>query len=153
MDRTFNRVLVIGMGLIVLLLIANAWLGYHITRQLNEAVAWVAHTQEVMDALEEVASTMKDAQTGQRGFIITGETRYLEPYDSATAGIDEKVQRLQLLTAAGYARLHRLRQDGLRLGSFGFRGLERDMARPQARGANVGASKGMSITGIEGPVT
>ena len=55
--------------------------------------------QEVMDALEEVVSTMKDAQTGERGYILTGETRYLEPYNSATATIDEKIQRLKRLTA------------------------------------------------------
>ena len=59
----------------------------------------MAHTHEVMDALEELVSTMKDAQTGERGYIITGEIRYLEPYNSATAAIDEKIQRLKRLTA------------------------------------------------------
>jgi PAS domain S-box-containing protein len=98
MGRGFYSRLAISLGLIVVLLIGNAWLGYHNTRQLNEAAALVVHTQEVMDALEELVSTTKDAQTGERGYIITGETRYLEPYDAATAAMDEKIQRLKRLT-------------------------------------------------------
>ena len=84
MDQSFSKGLILGMGLIILLLIGNAWIGYHNIRQLNEDAAWVAHTQEVMDALEEVVSTMKDAQTGERGYLLTGENRYLQPYESAT---------------------------------------------------------------------
>ncbi|MGO8749777.1 MAG: CHASE3 domain-containing protein, partial [Thermoguttaceae bacterium] len=98
MDQIFNKGLVISMGFVILLLIGDAWLGYHNIRQLNEDAGQVVHTQEVLGILEDVASTMKDAQTGQRGYIITGETRYLEPYDAATATIDEKVQRLKRLT-------------------------------------------------------
>ena len=41
----------------------------------------VAHTHEVLDALEQLISTLKDAETGQRGYLITGEPRYLDPYE------------------------------------------------------------------------
>ena len=58
----------------------------------------VAHTDEVLDALEGVVSTMKDCETGQRGYLITGEDRYLEPYNVAVTAIQDRVQRLKQLT-------------------------------------------------------
>ena len=42
----------------------------------------VAHTHEVLENLERIVSQLKDAETGQRGFVITGETHYLEPYSA-----------------------------------------------------------------------
>jgi CHASE3 domain sensor protein len=62
-----NRPFVFGLGLLAGLLVANAWLSFRNTRQLDEDAAWVAHTHEVLDALEELLSTVKDAETGQRG--------------------------------------------------------------------------------------
>ena len=41
--------------------------------------------RETMADLDQVESTMKDAETGQRGFLISGDDRYLEPYRDATA--------------------------------------------------------------------
>jgi len=108
MNRTFNTSLVVSMGLIVILLIGNTWLGYYNLHQLRENTAWVAHSLEVLDALEEILSTMKDAQTGERGYIITGDRGYLEPYNAATAVIDEKVERLKRLTADNPAQQARL---------------------------------------------
>jgi len=110
MGRTFNRGLILSLSVLILLLIGNAWLGYRNTRQLNEDAAWVAHTQEVMDSLEEVVSAMKDAQTGERGFIITGDDHYLEPFNSTTAIIDDKIQRLKRLTAANARQQARIPQ-------------------------------------------
>ena len=41
---------------------------------------------------------MKDSETGQRGYLITGEDRYLEPYNAAVAAIQDRVQRFKHLT-------------------------------------------------------
>jgi PAS domain S-box-containing protein len=41
---------------------------------------------------------MKDSETGQRGYLITGEDRYLEPYNAAVAVIQDRVQRFKHLT-------------------------------------------------------
>jgi PAS domain S-box-containing protein len=41
--------------------------------------------RETMAALDQLESTMKDAETGQRGFLLSGDERYLEPYRDATA--------------------------------------------------------------------
>jgi PAS domain S-box-containing protein len=56
--------------------------------------AWVEHTQNVLLELGTVESLLKDAETGQRGFLYTGEPRYLEPYNDALSQIDSHLSSL-----------------------------------------------------------
>jgi signal transduction histidine kinase/DNA-binding response OmpR family regulator len=90
----------IGVGftfaLIFILLIASV--SYQSTVKLTETAAWRSHTYQVLKALKEVISSIQDAETGQRGFLITGEERYLEPFYSAEKSIDQNVQNLINLT-------------------------------------------------------
>src|SRR5262249_20608491 len=68
----------------------------------------------VQEALEEALSLLKDAETGQRGFLITGEEGYLKPYDDAVAALGPQLDKLDGLVAAdaelrqGVAELRRL---------------------------------------------
>src|SRR5579863_10037620 len=61
--------------------------------------AWVEHTQQVLLELGAVESLLKDAETGQRGFLYTEEPRYLEPYNTAVAQLDAHMNQLQQLIA------------------------------------------------------
>ena len=81
------------------LLILNVATSYCNTLKLVENERWVSHTHRVLTELEATLSTLKDAETGQRGYLLTGEERYLEPYHSAIARINEQVVELQQLTA------------------------------------------------------
>src|SRR6202022_275972 len=60
---------------------------------------WVTHTHEVLNGVENLLSLMKDAETGQRGYIITGQQSYLEPFNQATGKIHQQVSELRRLTA------------------------------------------------------
>jgi CHASE3 domain sensor protein len=44
----------------------------------------VNHAHEVLGQLDHLLAEMTDAETGQRGYLITGSVRYLEPYQQAT---------------------------------------------------------------------
>jgi CheY-like chemotaxis protein/CHASE3 domain sensor protein len=57
----------------------------------------MTHALEVIQHLGTVLSLAKDAETGQRGFLLTGEERYLEPYTTATAALPAEVQELDRL--------------------------------------------------------
>ena len=59
----------------------------------------VSHSNEVLAGLEAVLSTLKDAETGERGYLITGNRDYLKPYLSAVRSVQDRVQRLRDLTA------------------------------------------------------
>jgi CHASE3 domain sensor protein len=81
----------LALGIVLIVLILDAVLSYRSTRTLIEANARVAHSHEVLAQLEATLSTMTEAETGLRGYLITGEGRYLKPYQAAVARIEENV--------------------------------------------------------------
>lgn len=67
------------------------------TRTLERNAGLVMHTHEVLTRTTEILSTVKDAETGQRGYLLTGDVRYLEPYQAAAAQIDARLAELDSL--------------------------------------------------------
>ncbi len=78
-----------AMGLI------TCWQISDVSRARQEAI----RAQEFLTQLESVLSTLKDAETGQRGFLLTGKESFLEPYNGATSRIDLSVVSLRQLLA------------------------------------------------------
>ena len=64
-----------------------------------EAAEQVAHTLEVQRRLDALLSQVKDAETGQRGYLLTGQESYLDPYRNARVSIPGELQTLKVLTA------------------------------------------------------
>jgi PAS domain S-box-containing protein len=107
MARTANRsAVVIGLALAVLIL--NAVASYHNAHHLAQSHALVEHTHEVRAEVEHVLSLLKDAETGQRGYLLTAEDRYLDPYRTAVTEVTTAIQRLQDLTADNPRQQRRL---------------------------------------------
>ena len=77
--------------------VASGFVSYLNTRTLNEDARQVTHTHEVLWALSDLLSLIKDAETGQRGYLITGDDRYLEPYTAAVAHIDQRMSDIERL--------------------------------------------------------
>jgi PAS domain S-box-containing protein len=71
---------------------------YMSLRRLSAANWWVAHTQEVRTELTETLSAFQDAETGQRGYIITGDLTYLVPFRTARRLLPKRLARLEALT-------------------------------------------------------
>ena len=76
--------------------------------RLNENAAWVAHTHEVLSRLESLIAATTDAETAERGYVITGDESFLEPYRRSAALVDEHARRLRQLTADNRAQQQRL---------------------------------------------
>ena len=95
MGRTLDKRVLIGLGSVVALLVVIPVLTYWNTNQLNEDARWVAHTQEVLGLTADVLLTLVDAETGQRGFIITGKDDFLQPYNAALVRLDERLAKLR----------------------------------------------------------
>ena len=66
---------------------------------LRADTAKVVHTHDVITELGNLLSATQDAETGQRGFLLTGDKRYLEPYQDAIARADASVVAIQSLTS------------------------------------------------------
>lgn len=76
--------------------------------RLRDDATWVQHTDEVIIRLELLFSVMTDAQNGHRGYVVTGDETYLEPYRVAVQTADSDVRRLRKLTADNPAQQRRL---------------------------------------------
>jgi len=64
----------------------------------SEAARWEKHSYLVINEFDTLISTLKDAETGQRGFIITGDRKYLTPYYEALKVVDRRLSILRSLT-------------------------------------------------------
>ncbi|MBD2529648.1 response regulator [Nostoc flagelliforme FACHB-838] len=73
-------------------------ISYQSTNDLIETSRKENHTYQVLSQLEELNLQLTNAETGQRGYIITGEQRYLEPYNAAIQLLNQKFRQLQRLT-------------------------------------------------------
>ncbi|HEX3477478.1 MAG TPA: response regulator [Kofleriaceae bacterium] len=74
----------------------------------NTAAEAVHHTEDTEDHLHRFLSALKDAETAQRGFLLTGTERYLEPYPLALAAITAELVELRRLTRDSPAQQRRL---------------------------------------------
>ena len=88
-----------GVAVTLAVLIIGGSSGYVNARRLNADRRLVAHTHEVIGSLETLLSTLKDAETGQRGYLLTQDEEYLAPYESALQEVSSELARLQTLTA------------------------------------------------------
>jgi PAS domain S-box-containing protein len=66
----------------------------------KETTERVAQSRLILQKLETVLSSVKDAETGQRGYLLTGQESYLEPYNLAIKQIEPQIQQLKTLTIA-----------------------------------------------------
>lgn len=68
------------------------------------------HTTEVLIQIEQVLISLIDAETGQRGFILTGQVRYLGPYDAGVSLVNTQIDNLQELTSDNPNQQQRIKQ-------------------------------------------
>ncbi len=92
MQKRFG--VIAGFLILLLLLVLNtAVLRYQLAVQVGHQ-GWFSHSKRVVQALRDTESLLKDAETGQRGFLYTGKIEYLAPYRVASAQIDSRLHDL-----------------------------------------------------------
>lgn len=97
----------IAISLVVVTLIVSGWMTYENYRQLLADRMLVRHTNQVLMTIEQVEAAIIDAETSQRGYIITGETPYLKPYRKAVAAVDQYLDEFQHLVQDNPAQRQR----------------------------------------------
>ena len=81
---------------------------YMSTTQLIAASDSRKHTYDVLDKLSGLLSLTLDVETGQRGYALTGEDRFLEPYRAALGRIDDHLLEIRKLTSDNPRQLERV---------------------------------------------
>ncbi|TWO78901.1 CHASE3 domain-containing protein, partial [Denitratisoma oestradiolicum] len=96
--------------LTILLVVGSA--SYLSTAKLTETAQLVSRTLEVQGRLKDLMNAMDDMQIAQRGYVITGEDSYLEPYHAARDQLDGILRGLKELTADSAEQQRRLEHIG-----------------------------------------
>jgi methyl-accepting chemotaxis protein len=94
---TFGKKIAAGFALAFVLLAAIGTVAYRSIVSLTTTSYAVEHSHVVLEHIATVLSLMKDAETGQRGFTITGDSSFLAPYNGAVGQIGVTVSELRSL--------------------------------------------------------
>jgi signal transduction histidine kinase/ActR/RegA family two-component response regulator len=68
-------------------------------QQQQRTYGWVTHALRVENQLTVVISRLQDAESGQRGYLLTGRNDFLEPYDTAASRVEADIAALDALVA------------------------------------------------------
>jgi len=99
MQKTVKNNLRIGLGLSLLLLIISSLASYISISNLIQSSKLVSHSNSVITNLDEIISTLKDAETGQRGYLLAGDEVFLEPYTGAKVNAMKLLDRVEQQTS------------------------------------------------------
>ncbi|WP_339540952.1 response regulator [Pseudomonas sp. RA_5y_Pfl1_P24] len=77
---------------------------------LLSVIQWVEHTDRVINNLNESSKLTVDLETGMRGFLITGDEHFLDPYEVAKPRILADLHNLQALVADNPQQVDRLKR-------------------------------------------
>src|SRR5690606_36264660 len=98
MKITYKGNVLIGFGVSLLILLLSSVASYVSIQNLLKNSQLVNQTNEVIFEMEQVVASLVDAESGQRGYLLTQDVRYLEYYEVAQRRVFASIQRVQELT-------------------------------------------------------
>ncbi|MGH8185238.1 MAG: CHASE3 domain-containing protein, partial [Steroidobacteraceae bacterium] len=98
----------VGFGVAVVIFVLVNIVSYRSTTELVGASESRKHTYDVLIELSQVAALLKDAEIGQRSYVLTGDDAFLAPYVAASDRINGTLDRLRELTADNPRQQRRL---------------------------------------------
>ena len=90
----------------VALLVALVMMLFYSFRSISEASEARAHTRVILTSAVDLLSSLKDAETGQRGYLLTGDEAFLEPYAIVRDDINSHLDQLRQMTSISAAHQH-----------------------------------------------
>lgn len=100
-----------GYVIAFLLLLISYFLIFFIIKTLEKDANSVSHSYAIINNLESIKAEITDAETGVRGYMITGDVGFLKPYNSGSKQVLRLYEELQIHTAAN--RLYKGKIDSL----------------------------------------
>lgn len=99
MKFTVGIKILLGFGMALAILVIVGAVSYYNTIALIDNTDLRSHTHQVIVKLDDLIGEIINAETGQRGYLLTGRETYLEPFTRATKAIKPSVDELRQLTA------------------------------------------------------
>ncbi len=88
----------IGLGISLILLIISSTASYISIKNLIKSADLVVESNNIINDVDNIVSALKDAETGQRGFLLTGNPVFLEPYNNSERRTDSLFSRVMAST-------------------------------------------------------
>jgi methyl-accepting chemotaxis protein len=111
MKLTIGVKILLGFGLALLIQCVVSVVSYSTVSKLVDNTygpLGVTHTYEVLRKLERLLSLLKDAETGQRGYLLVGKKEYLEPYNAGVSDLRSLLAEVRRLTSRNPGQQERL---------------------------------------------
>ncbi|MDD1016453.1 response regulator [Pseudomonas rubra] len=107
-QRSFRKLLARNVGLPLAVGLLSAVVFITIINYLLSAIQWVEHTDRVINNANETIKLSIDMETGMRGFLLTGDERFLDPYEVAKSRVGAGIQGLEQMVADNPQQVERL---------------------------------------------
>ncbi|WP_279636667.1 methyl-accepting chemotaxis protein [Paraburkholderia aromaticivorans] len=104
--------LYLGFGVVVAILAVLGVLFYSFFSAVTAANAWNVHSYQVIDASRALAESLINMETGVRGYALTGDDAFLEPFHQGSDAFRQNLEKAQALTSDNAAQQERLRRLG-----------------------------------------
>lgn len=98
----------IGLALAMVFFVVSGVIAYRNLKAIDDGNRGIIRSHEVILALDELLSKVQDAETGQRGFLLTNNDRYLDPYAAALADIPTQLDDIARMTRENATQAPRL---------------------------------------------
>lgn len=109
-EQSFRKLLSRNVGLPLGVGVLSAVLFVAMISYLLSVIQWVEHTDRVINSANEAVKLSVDLETGMRGFLITGDEHFLDPYEVAKPQILGQLRSLQGLVSDNPQQLDRLKR-------------------------------------------
>ncbi|MFS1286500.1 response regulator [Pseudomonas piscis] len=109
-EQSFRKLLTRNISLPLGVGVLSAVFFVSLITYLLSVIQWVQHTDRVINNFNEAARLTIDLETGMRGFLITGNEHFLDPYEVAKPRIISELRGLQELVADNPQQVDRIRR-------------------------------------------
>jgi polar amino acid transport system substrate-binding protein len=114
---SFERKIYVLIGILAVVLLVTAYVSYHNTISFVERNHSVEHSKDVLAEVESAFSTFKDAEIGERGYILSEQPIYLAMYDTALKQLRRHIVHLRFLTSDNPVQQDRISRLDLKIKS------------------------------------
>lgn len=97
--RRIQLLVATGFFLPLVALFMATLMTYATTRQMWDAFQWVPFLQKVESSLSDLRVSIENIEMGQRGYLLTGQEKFLEPYDKARRALPDQINQVRILTS------------------------------------------------------
>src|SRR5579883_3409853 len=107
LSLTAKGVLVVAIPVVALLLAMTVF--FQLQRQTKEAADWVSHTFQVRSGIRRIQVELVSAETGTRGYLLSRQHSFLQPYLNAKSSLPQEFAALERLVADNSGQLQRVK--------------------------------------------